>query len=155
MPSTEPGSGRRRRGQSGQSMVEALVASMIVAIGIVAGLGTLDEAVIGARQVAHQAWARCMQREALEAVTAAPYSESGGYPAPAHVGLRVTALSSGVQALQRIEVSVTDPDSGGPVARVPPVSVYKAAVLAPVPAAGTYDPQAITAACRALQGTGP
>lgn len=131
--------------QSGQSLVEAVVASLIVAITIVAGMTTLDATIMGARQVAVQGWAQCMQRGYVEAVTAAPWDAGGGYPASDHVSLSTTSVGAGAE---RITITVADPRSGGTIARVPAVSVYKAAVLSPT--SGAYDPAAISAGCRPL-----
>jgi hypothetical protein len=150
MPSTSAARARRHRLQSGQSLVEALVASLLVAIAVVVGLGTLDATVIGARQVAARAWAECMQRGVVQAVTAAPWSDT--YPAPASVGIQVSGVTA-VTGAQRITVSVSSPLTGGAIAAVPPVSVFKAQVLSP-PAA-MYDPSLITSGCRPFLGWGP
>jgi hypothetical protein len=132
MPSSEERRAWRRRMQSGQSLIEALVASAIVGLTLVGGLVALDETVLGAHQVAHQAWAECMQRGAVEAVMAAPWSDNGAYPTPAHVTLTAASLSGqGSQRIQKVTVAVSDPDSGFQIARVPPVSFFKAWVLAP------------------------
>ncbi len=138
---------RRHRLQSGQSLVESLVATLLVAIAVVAGLGTLNATVIGARQVAVQAWAECMQRGVVEAVTAAPWSDA--YPAPASVAVQVSSVT-GVPGAQRVTVSVSSPITGGAVAAVPPVSIFKAQVLSP--AGAGYDPGLIDGGCRPLLG---
>lgn len=138
-----------RRRQSGQSLVEAVVASLVVGVAVVAGLGTLNATVIGARQVAVQAWAECMQRGEVEAVLAAPWST--GYPAPAGVGVQVTAIATGAQAAEKITVTVSNPVTGGTIARVLPVTFYKAFVLAPA-GPGTFDPNTIAGGCRPLLG---
>ena len=138
---------RRHRLQSGQSLVEALVASALVAIAVMAGIGTLDASVRGARQVAVQAWAQCMQRGVVEAVTAAPWSST--YPAPAAVSVQVSSVPA-VSGAQRITVSVSSPRTGGSIAAVPPVTVFKAQVLSP--AGATYDPSLITSGCQPLLG---
>jgi hypothetical protein len=142
--------------QSGQSLVEALVASAIVGLTLVGGVLAIDEIVIGARQVSHQAWAECMQRGEIEAVMSAPWSDDGAYPAPSHVSVSATPLSGqGSQRVQKVTVSVSDPDSGGVIARVPPASFFKAWVLAPSSGA-EVDIGAIASGCRSLlQRTAP
>src|ERR1700694_5666274 len=90
---------RHRRMQSGQSLVEALVASAIVGLTLVGGLVALGEIVMGARQVSHQAWAECMQRGSIEAVLAAPWSDAGAYSAPSHVTISAASLAG--QGFQR------------------------------------------------------
>ena len=147
--------GHRR--QSGQSLVEALIASMVVGIAVVAGLETLNATVVGARQVAIQGWAECVQRGEVEAVVAAEWNPTGGYPAPPGVTVQVSsppAAGTGAQAVQRITVTVADPRTGVPIARVQPVSLYKAAVVSPR-SAPAYDVNAIATGCRGLLGGGP
>lgn len=150
MLSIDAPSARHRRTQSGQSLVEALVASAIVGLTLVGGVVALDETVLGARQVSHQAWAECMQRGAIEAVLAAPWSDTGTYAAPGHVNISATLLTGQTsQGLQQVTVAVTDPENGLQIARVPPVSFYKAAVLAPS-AAAQVDVTVIAGGCQAL-----
>jgi hypothetical protein len=140
----------RHRMQSGQSLVEALVASAIVGLTVVGGLVALDETVIGARQVSHQAWGECMQRGVIEAVLATPWSDAGRYPAPAHITISAASLvGQGPQRIQQVTVAVSDPDSGSQIARVPPVSFYKAWVLAPSVNA-QVDVAAVTNGCKSL-----
>ncbi len=148
-PSSPDDLARRRRRQSGQSLIEALIASMVVGIAVVAGIGTLDAAVTGAREVAIQAWGECMQRGELQAVMAAPWSDTG-YAAPAQVSVQVVPVAAGAE---RITVSVANPRTGGAIARLNPVSVYKAQAVSPAGAA-PYDPAAISAGCRSFGSGG-
>jgi hypothetical protein len=141
--------------QSGQSLVEALVASAIVGLTLVGGVAAIDEIVIGARQVSRQAWAECMQRGEIEAVMAAPWSDNGAYAAPSHVSVSATSLGGqGSHRVQQVTVAVSDPDSGGVIARVPPVSFFKAWVVAPS-AGSQVDTGAIASGCRSLLQRAP
>lgn len=143
---------RRHHRQSGQTLVEALVASMVVGIAVAAGIVTLNATVIGARQVAIQAWAECMQRGQAEAVVAAGWSDTGGYPAPSGVSVQVAPVA-GQAGVQKITVGVANPSTGAGLAKVPPVVLYKARVLSPQ--TGSYDPAAITAGCQSVLRGGP
>lgn len=151
MRSTEAARSRAgsRRRQSGQSLVEAVVASLVVGIAVAAGVGTLDAAVQGARQVAVQAWAECMQRGEVEAVAAAPWSGSGSYAAPGYVNVSVTAPWPSPTA-QKITITITNPITGGEIAAVPHVTIYKAQVLSP--SGPPIDPAAIATGCQNLLG---
>jgi Tfp pilus assembly protein PilV len=141
------------RRQSGQSLVEAIVASALVAIAVVAGLQTLDAAVSGARSATNQAWARCVARGELEAVGAAAWSDGPTYLAPAHVTARVTWSSgTGQQALQKVVVTVVDPSSGQPLGSSQTFLLYKAAVISGATPLSTADVTAIGDACSPLVG---
>jgi Tfp pilus assembly protein PilV len=82
-PSTEPGStGPRRRGggQSGVSLVESVVASALMGIGVVGGLTAWDTASMSANRAVREAWATCIVRAELDAILSAQYASS--YAAP-------------------------------------------------------------------------
>jgi prepilin-type N-terminal cleavage/methylation domain-containing protein len=101
--------------QRGVSLIEALVASALLGIGVVVGLTTWDTATMTASKAVRQSWARCTARSELDAVLAAPWSDDGsGYKTPSsHVKLQVTNVSRGAPAgeEQRVTVSVVDPQS--------------------------------------------
>jgi prepilin-type N-terminal cleavage/methylation domain-containing protein len=71
MPSTD-----RRRGQRGVSLIESVVASALLGVGVVAGLTAWDTASMSATHAIRQAWANCIVRAQLDAVLAAPYAFS-------------------------------------------------------------------------------
>jgi Flp pilus assembly pilin Flp len=139
--------------QSGQTLVEAMVAIGLVAIAVVAGLQTLDAAVLGARSATHQAWARCVARGELEAISASSWSD-GAYPAPNQVSADV-AWSSGTggQAVQKVLVLVRDPITGMPLVAGETYQVYKSAALAGGRSMAQADLDAIQSACSGLLGT--
>ena len=70
-----------QRGQSGQSLVEALVASAILGIGVVAGLTAVDAMVNGANEATKQAAATCALRGEVAFLEAAAWS-TNGYSTP-------------------------------------------------------------------------
>ena len=73
---------RQRRAQRGASLIEALIASALLGIGVVAGLTAWDTAIMSAQKGVREAWARCIVRSELDAILAAPF-DSSSYPAPA------------------------------------------------------------------------
>jgi Tfp pilus assembly protein PilV len=75
MPSIE-----KRRGQAGVSLVESVVASALMGIGVVAGLTAWDTAAAGAERSVRLAWANCIVRSEADAILSASYSD--GYEAP-------------------------------------------------------------------------
>lgn len=70
-----------RRAQRGTSLVEALVASALLGIGVVTGLTAWDTAIMSAQKGVREAWARCIVRSELDAILAAPF-DSSSYPTP-------------------------------------------------------------------------
>lgn len=108
------------RGQRGVSLVEVVVATALMGLGVVAGLTAWDTASISAGKALRLAWARCTVRAELNAVLAAPYDDQGSYPVPPAYGadgtLRIDAAqvrgSDGVDTPadeQRITVTAFDP----------------------------------------------
>jgi hypothetical protein len=155
MPSADGATASRRR-QSGQSLVEVMVASAFAGIALVAGITALDAGTIGGRQVSRQAWGLCVLRSEADAVIASPWSDSGSYPAPANVSVSLDWSSGGGnQRVQRLTVAVSNPDMPGvPLGSVPPLHVYKAWALSPA-SASPVDTSAVTAACATyLTGAG-
>jgi Tfp pilus assembly protein PilV len=111
---------RRLRAQRGTSLVEALVASTLLAIGVVAGVTAWDTATISARTAVRQAWARCIVRSELDAILSARWQDDN-YAAPP--GVTVTAPivrgSAGSANEERlVTVVAKDPQSSVELARV-------------------------------------
>lgn len=71
-----------RWGQSGSSLIESVVASALMGIGVVAGLTAWDTASLSAGKAVRLAWANCMVRAQLDAVLSAPYADSYGVADP-------------------------------------------------------------------------
>jgi Tfp pilus assembly protein PilV len=114
MRSTE----RDRRAQRGASLVESVVASALLGIGVVAGLTAWDTASMSANKAIRLAWAHCIVRAELDALLSAPYDseydQQPTYPSPppyVHIHLlHVRGLSdSSPDAEQQITVDATDP----------------------------------------------
>lgn len=147
MPSTD----RRRRGQSGTSLIEALVASALLGIIGMVGLTAWDTAIMSARQAVRHSWAQCLARSELDAILAAPYS-NGPYPTPDQSLMRVSLqvpIGGGTRnpgQEQRVVVSVLDPQSGDVVFQAAAIK------LAALQGAKTMDDRVlsdITAGCPA------
>jgi Tfp pilus assembly protein PilV len=92
--------------QSGQSLVEVLVASALMGVGIVTGLTALAAAERVGTAATRQAWATCAVRAEAQALEAAPWSSTGSYPAPKD-GV-VLSVSSPQPGLQVVTVSAGD-----------------------------------------------
>jgi Tfp pilus assembly protein PilV len=69
----------RHRAQRGVSIIEAVVASGLLAIGVLAAMTALDTAQLGARQAVDQARANCEVRGKAEAILAGSYDANGSY----------------------------------------------------------------------------
>ena len=104
-------------GQHGVSLVEVVVASALLGIGVVTALGALDTAGLGAHQAARQAWANCELLGRSAAVLAAPYAPA--YPAGEVIGTPAAGL-------QVVLVEVKDPSTGAVVTKA---YVYKSRSL--------------------------
>jgi prepilin-type N-terminal cleavage/methylation domain-containing protein len=108
--------GRGRRdalgSQRGVSLIEALVASALLGIGVVVGLTTWDTATMTASQAVRQSWARCTARSELDAILAAPWSDDGGgYHTPSSrvvVSVRPVGSGTGAAEEQQVIVRVLD-----------------------------------------------
>ena len=127
--------------QSGQSLVDVVVASALLAIGVVVGLTALDTASFAARQAVWQTWAQCAVRTESEAVLAADWSPSGAYPAPTNVVVSALADPK-IANLQRVTVTAYDPRSSS--------ALSSATFLKPMRLSGTrgVDAAAVQAGCR-------
>ena len=105
---------RRRLGaQRGASLVEVLVASALLGIGVVAGMEAWDTATISAQHAVRQAWARCVVRSERGAILASRWQE-GGYAAPAGVTVDVSTVRGATGTPgeeQQVTVSAVDPQS--------------------------------------------
>lgn len=120
MRSTE----RSHRAQRGVSLVEAVVASALLGLGVVGGITAWDTATISAGKAVRQAWARCMVRSELDAIAAAPF-DSSSYPSPdPHVIVSVSGVGPGEQ---QVTVVARDPQSEMLLFQA---SILKAAALA-------------------------
>jgi len=97
-----------RRAQSGQSLVEVLIASMVLGLGIVTALTSLDTMLAGARVASEQAWATCAVRAEIGVVEAAAWDGGVNYPTMANVTV-VPSQTQPIEAnLQSVEVTATD-----------------------------------------------
>ena len=110
---------RSTSGQSGQSLLEAMVAAALLGIAGVVALTALDTATFGAKRGVREAWAQCSVRQLANAIEGAAWSTSYGSQDPQ---VRVTASSSSDNpapgATQVVTVSAYDPDSGRLLYRV-------------------------------------
>lgn len=114
----------RRRRQSGQSLVEALVASALLGITVVAALGALEVAGGAATQAARTAWARCLSRSAAEAVEASAWQTSYTGVAGVSIGPVQGPAGGSPADLQTVPVSVYDPGSGRLLSRLTVLKLY-------------------------------
>jgi Tfp pilus assembly protein PilV len=87
-----------RTGQRGSSLVESVVASALLGIGVVAGLTAWDTASMSAARAVRLAWANCIVRADMNAILSAPYAS--GYVPPSPFAADGT-----------VQVSVTTPPS--------------------------------------------
>jgi Tfp pilus assembly protein PilV len=148
---------RRRRRQSGQTLIEPLVASVLLGIALVVGLSALDVSVLGARRAVHAAWAQCMGQGEVLAVSSSSWSTSG-YPAPAGVTVAVALASDGggvaAGQLQKVTVQVFDPDTSGlALLPSPGLVFYKSRALSGADPMTSTDTSTLAAGCaRLLRG---
>lgn len=119
MRSTSP------RRQSGQSLVEVVVASAILGLTVVVALETIGASISGGRQVVHQSWGQCMVRETAGFVRQAPWASQ--YPSPRGLSVAVAGPATAARdSVQTITITAHDPDTG---ATLWAVSFLKAAAL--------------------------
>jgi len=97
-----------RRAQSGQSLVEVLIASMVLGLGIVTALTSLDTMMAGARVASEQAWATCAVRAEVGAVEAAAWGDVSSYPTMANVTVTPSQTQPIDAGLQSIDVTARD-----------------------------------------------
>lgn len=100
-----------RRGQRGTSLIESVVASALLGIGVVAGLTAWDTASMSAAKAVRLAWANCIVRAELDAVLSAPYADGYTPPSPfdadGTVSVRVVPAVRGFDGSADEEQSVT------------------------------------------------
>ena len=133
MPSTRRGASHPQRGAS---LIEAVVASALMGIGVVAGLTAWDTAALSASRALRIAWANCIVHSEMNAILAAPY-DAGGYDVPPefrddHTVRVAVAPSRGAPGSageeQVVTVQAVDPRSGSTV--LAQVSALKTRALA-------------------------
>lgn len=103
-----------RRGQSGQSLVEAMVASALLGIVAVVALTTMDTATFGAKRGIREAWAQCSVRQLANAIEGSAWSTSYASQDP-NLLVSVSVGPGGTpppNATQTVTVAAYDPDSG-------------------------------------------
>ena len=114
------------RHQSGQSIVEVVVASAILGLTVVVALQTIDASIGGGRQVVHEAWAQCMVRETAGAIQQAQWAPQYASRNRA-VSITVAGpVAPARDAVQTVTITVRDPDSGSTLYAA---SFFKAAAL--------------------------
>lgn len=131
--------GEQLTDQSGQSLVEALVASALLALAVVAGLVVLQSTGLTSGRAAQVARAQCLVRAEANAVVAAAYGSA--YPAPAGVTVAVRAWPAGDHSVQLVTIAGHDPASGN--------GLYQMAVLKSQQVTGSsrVDPAALSEEC--------
>jgi Tfp pilus assembly protein PilV len=119
----------RARGQRGASLIEAVVASALMGIGVVGGLTAWDTAAAAANRSVRIAWANCIVRSEMDAILAAPYQSSYDPPQQFQDDGTMRVQVNGWQGRNEEIVTVTafDPASGAQLATV---SALKAPVVA-------------------------
>ena len=105
----------RARSQRGSSLVEAVVASALMGIGVVGGLTAWDTASMSAAKAVRIAWANCVVRSEMDGILSAEYADS--YPVPNQFGVdaddsvHVDVTSQRGGAEQLVTVTAYDPTS--------------------------------------------
>jgi prepilin-type N-terminal cleavage/methylation domain-containing protein len=120
--------GRRARSQRGVSLIESVVASALMGIGVVAGLTAWDTASMSAGQAVRLAWANCIVRSEMDAILSAAWDPSGyAVPDPFNADHTVQVAVIPVPARgpttawsdeQRVTVRALDPQSNAVLAQV-------------------------------------
>jgi type II secretory pathway pseudopilin PulG len=101
------------RGQSGQSLVEAMVASALLGIVAVVALTTMDTATFGAKRAIREAWAQCSVRQLANAIEGSAWSTSYDSRNPSlHINVSGPGGTPPPNATQTVTVAAYDPDSG-------------------------------------------
>jgi len=83
----------RRRGQRGASLIEAVVASALMGIGVVGGLTAWDTASVSAGRAVRIAWANCIVRSEMDGILSAQYASSYKVPAAFADGTLIVTVS--------------------------------------------------------------
>jgi Tfp pilus assembly protein PilV len=99
--------------QRGASLVEAVVASALMGIGVVGGLTAWDTASMSAAKAVRIAWANCIVRSEMDAILSAQYSDIYDVPSQfaADGTVEVHVSQSRGAAEQLITVKAYDPTS--------------------------------------------
>jgi Tfp pilus assembly protein PilV len=119
--------------QRGASLIEAVVASALMGIGVVGGLTAWDTASMSASRAVRIAWANCIVRSEMDAILSAQYSDSYDVPSAfsgagdGTVDVDVTARRGGSE--QVVTVKAFDPTSGHTIV-LAQASALKARALA-------------------------
>jgi Tfp pilus assembly protein PilV len=117
--------------QRGASLIEAVVASALMGIGVVGGLTAWDTASMSAAKAVRIAWANCIVRSEMDAILSAQYA--GTYDVPSQFATDGTVEVNVAQkrggAEQLVTVKAYDPTSNH-TAVLAQVSVLKASALA-------------------------
>jgi hypothetical protein len=126
MRSTEPA----RRGQRGASLIEAVVASALMGIGVVGGLTAWDTASMSAGRATRIAWANCIVRSEMDGILSEQYAGSYDVPSPfdddGTLAVTVTPVRGGAEQL--VIVKAFDPTDHSAV--LAQASALKASALA-------------------------
>jgi Prokaryotic N-terminal methylation motif len=103
----------RHRGQSGQSLVEAMVASALLGIVAVVALTTMDTATFGAKRGVREAWAQCSVRQLANAIEGSAWGTSYSSQDPNNISVTVVQPPGNITAStsQVVTVAANDPDS--------------------------------------------
>ena len=118
------------RGQRGASLIEAVVASALMGIGVVGGLTAWDTAAMSAGRATRIAWANCIVRSEMDGILSEQYANTYDVPA-AFAGdgtLIVTASPVRGGAEQLVTVRAYDPTD--PTRVLAQASALKARALA-------------------------
>lgn len=109
----------RRKAQSGQSLVEALVASALMGIAVVVGLTSIQSAQKGAQRAVQEAWAQCAVRSVADAVQGSRWeSGSGAYAGVRGVSVAVSGPAGGSPGdLQTVTIVAVAPGMRSPLFR--------------------------------------
>jgi prepilin-type N-terminal cleavage/methylation domain-containing protein len=122
----------RRRGQGGFSLVEVVVASALMGIGVVGGLTAWDTASLSAARAVRIAWANCIVRSEMDAILSSNYNALS-YRVPDAYGadgtLQVAVEPMANRPEELVTVTAYDPTSNHTVV-LAQVSALKAAALA-------------------------
>lgn len=129
-----------RRGQHGQSLVEAVVSAAVFAVAVLFVFTLLQTLLTGTTAAARQAWMLCAVREEVEYVLSAPWQQLplGGTYGSVWNGGRGIAVANRVVAVPTPdlqEISVYATRGGQPVYSV---AIYKSRAKSPT---GSGPPQ--------------
>lgn len=119
----------RRRRQSGQALVEPLVASGLLAVTVVVGLAALGISNVASKRAVRTAWGLCLVRMEADAVRVGAWSDGGYYALDPNLAISAT-LQTGSPAppapgaVQAVTVKALDPDTRQPITQITILKVY-------------------------------